>query len=563
MRKELNILIGGEAGQGLVTVGELLTKALIRSGYNVHVTQSYMSRIRGGHNTYSVRVGVNKVASPVSAIDILVALNKETVELHQHNVTSNGLILKDQNIGLKKEGLVNIPFKDLAPSSLFENVVGLGFLSALIGLDKSMPEGCIKSVFGQKKPDVVQKNIEVLNSAYTFAQGQKIDGFRLDKSREEPGLMLTGNDGVVLGAMAAGVGFCAYYPMTPSTGIPMSLNARGDELGIVVEQAEDEIAAINMAIGASYAGARSMVATSGGGFALMCEGISLAGMTETPVVVVVGQRPGPATGLPTRTEQGDLNLVLYAGHGEFPRAIFGPGNPEQCFDLTIKAFDLAERSQGPVFILTDQYLADSYRNIVPFDLSEIKEVARPHDQCSDPEKYERYALTDSGVSPRLVPTLGPYLVVLDSDEHYPDGHITEDLEIRTKMVDKRLKKQAVLDADIVPPEYFGPDKPEKLLVCWGSTLGPAMEAIQNADQQNVGLLHFSQVWPLNKEHFKDYFSSPEKVVFVESNAWGQFRTLIEREVRVENAFSILRYDGLPMDAGYILDRLDMLLQGRK
>lgn len=556
MRKELNILIGGEAGQGLVTVGELLTRALVRAGYHVHVTQSYMSRIRGGHNSFSVRAGVDSVLGPVRGIDMLMAMNEETIELHSDELNDSALIIKDKDTETEEGLYLAVPFRELAGERLYENVVGLGILSALIGLNLSILQGCIETVFGKKKKELVGKNLEVLKAAYDYAREKKINKHHLVKSRKKPGLMLTGNDGVVLGALAAGVGFCSYYPMTPSTGIPMSLNSRGNELGIVVEQAEDEIAAINMAIGASYAGARSMVATSGGGFALMCEGISLAGMTETPVVVVVGQRPGPATGLPTRTEQGDLNLVLHAGHGEFPRAIFAPGNPRQCFDLTIKAFDLAEKSQGPVFILTDQYLADSYRSITPFDISAVKDVTRPLEQCPDPEKYKRYALTDSGVSPRLIPGLSPCLVILDSDEHYPDGHITEDLGIRTKMVDKRLRKQAVLDADIVPPEYFGPDKAEKLLVCWGSTLGPAMEAIQNADQQNVGLLHFSQVWPLEPKNFQGYIQGVREVFFVESNATAQLARLIESSVKPAHASYILRYDGLPMDAEYILTNMN-------
>ncbi|MFO7727989.1 MAG: 2-oxoacid:acceptor oxidoreductase subunit alpha [Desulfonatronovibrio sp.] len=555
MRKELNILIGGAAGQGLVTVGELLTKALVRSGYHVHVTQSYMSRIRGGHNTYCVRAGVDEVQGPQGLIDILVALNRETIELHESRLNKNGLILKDKDVELQSDSYVEIPFKDLAPSALFENVVGLGFLSAVIGLDKSMPAGCIKSIFSKKKPEIVEQNLEVLDSAYSFAGEKKIHGFELDSPRQEPGLMLTGNDAVVLGAMAAGVSFCSYYPMTPATSIPMTLNARGKGLNIVVEQAEDEIAAINMAVGASYAGAKSMVATSGGGFALMCEGVSLAGMTETPIVIVVGQRPGPATGLPTRTEQGDLNLVLYSGHGEFPRAVFAPGNPEQCFYQTIKAFDLAEKSQGPVFILTDQYLADSYRRVARFDLSKTPETDVPSDSYPDPEKYERYALTPSGVSPRLVPTLGPYLVVVDSDEHYPDGHITEDLSVRVQMTDKRLQKEKILIEEIIPPDYFGPDKPEKLIVCWGSTLGPALEAMHNAGGDKTGVLHFSQLWPLEKEHFEKYFKVASEVFFVESNATAQLARLMESEVKPGSSRYILRYDGLPMDAEYIVSRL--------
>ena len=556
MRNELNILIGGEAGQGLVTVGELLTKAFVRSGYNVHVTQSYMSRIRGGHNTFCIRVGTGEVLGPAGSIDVLVALNRETVTLHDGKVSHDGLILKDKSIEMDKQGLVDIPFKDLAPAALYENVAGMGYLSAITGLEQSVARGCIKSVFSGKKQEVVDKNLQVLDAAYVFAREQGINDFQLEEPRDEPGLMLNGNNAVALGAMAAGVGFCSYYPMTPATGIPMNLNAFAGETGVIVEQAEDEIAAMNMALGASFAGARSMTATSGGGFALMCEGVSLAGMTETPVVIVVGQRPGPATGLPTRTEQADLNLVLYAGHGEFPRAVFAPADPEQCYYLTHKAFNLAEQSQGPVFILTDQYLADSYRKVSFPDLSIVSDMVRPGDSWDGPGEYQRYALTESGCSPRLVPGLGPYLVVVDSDEHTPDGHITEDFKTRAAMTEKRLRKAGILEKELVPPVHHGPDKPEIMLVCWGSSLGPALEAAQVLDPEKVSVLHFSQVWPLNKEHFEDYFHTPGKVVFVESNALGQFRALIAREVRVENAISVLRYDGLPMDAEYILAKLD-------
>ena len=557
MRNELNILIGGEAGQGLVTVGGLLARALVRAGYHVHVTQNYMSRIRGGHNTFSVRAGVDRVLGPVRGIDILMALNKETIELHSEELNDSALIIKDKDTGAEEGLYLAVPFRELAGERLYENVVGLGILSALVGLDESKPRGCIETVFGRKKKELVGKNLEVLKFAYTYAEEKKIDEYHLVKSRKKPGLMLTGSDGVALGAMAAGVSFCSFYPMTPSTGIPLSLKANAEEMGIVVEQAEDEIACINMALGASYAGARSMTATSGGGFALMSEGVSLAGMTETPVVIVVGQRPGPATGLPTRTEQGDINLVLYAGHGEFPRAIFAPADPEQCFYLTHKAFNLAEKSQGPVFILTDQYLADSYRSSPSPDLSVVSaKMVKPGDTWDNPDEYERYAITDDGCSPRLVPTLGPYLVVVDSDEHTPDGHITEDFNVRREMVDKRLRKTRVLEKETVRPSYFGPDKPKTLLVCWGSTLGPALEAAEKLDPKKTSVLHFSQIWPLNKEHFEGYFSAPERVVFVESNASGQFRTLVEKEIRINGAVSLLRYDGLPMDAEYIVAKLD-------
>ncbi|EFI35025.1 pyruvate flavodoxin/ferredoxin oxidoreductase domain protein [Desulfonatronospira thiodismutans ASO3-1] len=555
MRRELNILIGGEAGQGLVTVGELLTRALIRSGYQVHVTQSYMSRIRGGHNTYAVRAGIENVHGPAQGIDILVALNSETLELHREELTPGAVALKDKNAQASDLEAVDIPFADLAGSALYENVVGLGVLSYILGLDREMPAGCIRSAFEQKKPEAVDKNLEVLDKAYAFASKSGVAGFNLDEPKGSAGLMLAGNQALALGALCAGANFCSYYPMTPSTGIPMTLNSYARDFGMVVEQAEDEIAAINMALGASYAGARSMVATSGGGFALMCEGVSLSGMTETPVVIVVGQRPGPATGLPTRTEQGDLNLVLYSGHGEFPRAVLAPADPGQCFVLARRAFDLAEKSQGPVFILTDQYLADSYRNVHLPDPEILEPVASPEVCGEVQEEYERYAFTPSGVSPRIIPAMSRCLVVLDSDEHTPDGHITEDLQVRKKMVDKRLKKGDILKQEVILPAYTGPQNPKDLLVCWGSTRGPALEAREIMGSENTAVLHFSQVWPLDAEHFRDYLQRAQRVVFVESNATAQFAQLVSSMVQPANMAYVLRYDGLPLDGQYIADNI--------
>ncbi|WP_291319915.1 2-oxoacid:acceptor oxidoreductase subunit alpha [Desulfonatronospira sp.] len=555
MRRELNILIGGEAGQGLVTVGELLTKALIRSGYQVHVTQSYMSRIRGGHNTYAVRAGVENVPGPATGIDILVALNSETLDLHREELNPGAVALKDGKADAAELEAVDIPFADLAGSAIYENVVGLGVLSYILGLEREMPAGCIRSAFEKKKPEAVDKNLEVLDKAYAFASETGVSGFNLEEPKGSAGLMLAGNQALALGTLCAGANFCSYYPMTPSTGIPMTLNSYAPDFGMVVEQAEDEIAAINMALGASYAGARSMVATSGGGFALMCEGVSLSGMTETPIVIVVGQRPGPATGLPTRTEQADLNLVLYSGHGEFPRAVLAPADPGQCFVLARKAFDLAEKSQGPVFILTDQYLADSYRNVHLPDPEILEPVASPGGSWQGPGEYERYAFTPSGVSPRLVPTLGPYLVVLDSDEHTPDGHITEDLQVRKKMVDKRLKKSDILKKEVILPAYTGPQNPKDLLVCWGSTRGPALEAREILGAESTAVLHFSQVWPLDAEHFRDYLQQAQRVVFVESNATAQFAQLLTSMAQPASKAYVLRYDGLPLDGQYIADNI--------
>jgi 2-oxoglutarate ferredoxin oxidoreductase subunit alpha len=349
------------------------------------------------------------------------------------------------------------------------------------------------------------------------------------------------------------VRFCSFYPMTPSTSIPLTLAAHASRLGIVVEQAEDEIAAINMALGASYAGAPAVVATSGGGLALMVEGVSLAGMIETPIVVVVSQRPGPATGLPTRTEQGDLELVLHAGHGEFPRAIFAPGTVEECFHLTRKAFEASEKAQSPAFVLTDQFLADSYRAVEPFEVEALPPVAVPAVAEPAAHPYARFAITDEGVSPRLLPGRSEHLVVVDSDEHTEDGHITEDLGVRIQMVDKRLRKQAVLEDQTVGPTIGGDERPEVLLVSWGSTRGSVEEAAARArgDGRTVGTVHFGQVWPLVPEEFMPAFESAGTVVCVEGNATGQFARLIRRETGFECEAQVLRYDGLPITPEYV------------
>jgi len=312
-----------------------------------------------------------------------------------------------------------------------------------------------------------------------------------------------------------------------------------------------------MAIGASYAGAPAIVPTSGGGFALMTEAVALAGMTETPVVIVMGQRPGPATGLPTRTEQGELMFVIHSGHGEFARAVFAPGDVTECFDLTRKAFDIAARYQGPVFILTDQYLADSYQAVEPFDGAALQEI--PSGISTKPLSlpYRRYEITESGISPRLKPGASEHLVVADSDEHTEDGHITEDLGVRIRMVDKRLRKSAGILREVVAPKYAGPEKPDLLLVSWGSTKGAVMEAGRRLRDRgkSTATLTFSQVWPLIPDQFMEYIKAAREVAVVENNATGQFAGLIARETGYMVNKRVIRYDGLPVTAAFIVDRI--------
>lgn len=554
-----NILIGGEAGQGLATVGQLLSRTLVRSGYHILVRQDYESRVRGGHNMFAVRTGVEPVKAPCDQVDLLLALNQQTADLHAGEMTGQGLLLLDKELDPGDARHLAIPFKDLAPKAIFHNVVGLGVLAALLGLDKAGPEELLRGTFAKKGDEIVNQNLAVLDDAYAWVGEQGADFPSLpDSGGPAKRLMMQSNEAIALGAMAAGASFCSFYPMTPSTSVAMNLINKGSELGVVVEQVEDEIAAVNMALGASWAGGRSIVSTSGGGFALMVEGVSLAGVAEVPVVIVVAQRPGPATGLATRTEQGELNMVLSAGHGEFPRAVFAPWSMEDFFHLTHKAFDLAERVQGPVFVLTDQYGADSLRSVEPFDLDALPEVARPDLSDDGTEDYKRYAMTDSGVSPRRIPGLGKSLSVADSHEHTEDGRMSEDPDNRTAMNDKRLRKQRILDEAVVPPDYIGDDEPELLLVCWGSTRGAAEEAVDSmrADGRKAAVLHFKQVWPLDGGQFADRLEAAGKVVCVEGNATAQLAGLLRRETGFAVHDTVLKYDGRPFTSDYILSALD-------
>jgi len=550
MRDEITVMFGGEAGQGVETAGELLAKSLVRSGLRIVVSREYMSRIRGGHNTFAVRAGAGEIRAPREAVDILVAMNEETISIDSPRLSAEGELL-DASGSAAAEGAIGLPTKDLAPPR-YANTVASAVAASLVGIEEDVFAGAVADAFGKKGDQVVEANREAVRAAYGWASENWKGHLRLAQPSDAPKrLMIEGNTAVALGAISAGVRFAAFYPMTPSTSINLVLARHAEELGLVVEQAEDEIAAINMAIGASFAGARAMVATSGGGFALMTEGVSLAAMTETPIVIVVVQRPGPATGLPTRTAQEDLEFVLHAGHGEFPRAVLAPGSPEECFHLTRKAFDLAERSQGPVFVLSDQFLADSYRAVEPFDLEALPPVARPGDSEPTERPYRRYELVEGGVSPRLVPGAGLDLVVADSDEHDESGHITEDLALRNRMVDKRLAKMSVMREDVSRPVLSGADDYETLIVSWGSTAGAAAEAAEmlRAEGASASALHFPQVWPLAREQFLPALEKAKRVVCVEGNATGQFARLVRRETGFVME-SLGRHDGLAITPEY-------------
>jgi 2-oxoglutarate ferredoxin oxidoreductase subunit alpha len=344
--------------------------------------------------------------------------------------------------------------------------------------------------------------------------------------------------------------------MTPWSSVLNAVGQRAPRWGVVLEQTEDEIAAINLALGASYAGVRAMTGSSGGGFALMVEALSLAGCSETPLVIVEAMRPGPSTGLPTRTEQGDLNFLLYAGQGDSPRAVLAPGTPAQGFALAAKAFNLADRYQLPVFLLTDQYFADTNFTHEIRDFPQEVQIDRALESGEAGDAYERYAITESGVSPRRLPGFGP-VVVADSDEHTPDGHLTEDLQMRVQMHDKRLRKLQGLVRELHGITTAGPAAAPLTLMCWGSSLGPVQEAVARLNQANTParMVHLSELWPFPVGAVSAALGGSKKLVMVEMNATGQLHRVLRQETGLSADHLVLKYDGAPFTPEYILRNL--------
>lgn len=563
---DYTVKIGGEAGQGLQTVGEVLSKVLSRTGYHVFSHQDYESRIRGGHNFYQIRVASSPVASSLEKVDVIVALDRASIERHRGELSERGLILYDSGDlkeGFEGRAFVDIPFKKLARerggSPVMANTVATGAVLGMLGMETSVLEGLLKETFRKKGDEVVQGNIEAARAGHGYAtENCPRCGFEPAGPEGGPKVLINGVEAIAAGAIISGCKFYAAYPMTPSTGILNFLAAHAAGHGLVVEQAEDEIAAINLALGASFAGVRAMTGSSGGGFALMVEGLSLAGMTETPVVIAEGQRPGPATGFPTRTEQGDLLFIIHASHGEFPRVVFAPGSPAEAIRLTNKAFDLAEKYQVPAFVLYDQYLADSqwtYDSLETHGLV-YKDYRLRGGDFRAVGQYRRHAFTETGVTPLAVPGDAPHVVVTDSDEHDEEGHIAEDGPTRVKMVQKRLfKKLSGLRKEISPPALYGKDAPEVLLAGWGSTYGVLREAVDalNAGGGNAAMLHFSELYPFPEDAgFIDALKRAKTSVCVENNAMGQFERLVRAETGFQFSRRINRYDGRPFTVDYIM-----------
>ena len=454
--------------------------------------------------------------------------------------------------------VIEAPYSSMAEEAgnkLYSNVVASAVICGLAGAELETLKSIVSGYFGGKDAAVVSGNVKAAEKGFAFGKTLAAGGKIKIEVSKDPGvknrIFVSGSDALAMGAIAGGCNFISAYPMTPSTGLFTFLAQHAQEFGIVAEQAEDEIAAMNMSLGAWYAGARALATTSGGGYDLMQEGMSLAGMLESPAVVALGMRPGPATGLPTRTEQGDLDLVLHSGHGEFPRIILAPGTLDQGFEMAKSAFDLADRFQMPVFILFDQYFGDSLGCADAFKVNS-KPGAKAFVRTS--KDYRRYALTSDGISARGIPGFGEGLVVLDSDEHDEEGHITEDLSIRKKMVEKRLKKLEAARKIALLPEHVGSRDASTLVVCWGSNYPIVKESLRRIGKENVAMLHVGQLYPMNPL-VGDMLKKAGKRIIVENNYGGQFANLLKRAFGVEFNEKILKYDGLPFSVEDLTGRL--------
>jgi 2-oxoglutarate/2-oxoacid ferredoxin oxidoreductase subunit alpha len=582
---DLAVRAGGQAGDGIASIGETISKCLSRMGWHVFGLNAYQSVIRGGHVWFQARASDPRPFSQGDGADLLYALDKQTISVHAPSLRRGSTIVYDPEkftvaeselpAGVKALGVPTLEIaRKYTSQSILQNAGGMGALACLAGIPMDLLHEVLRDSFGKKAGDVVDWNLGASSAGYEFAQTHASVNDHALSRRGAPKLLMNGNASIALGAAAAGCKFLAQYPMTPASTIMHWMAAHSQTLGVVVKQAEDELAAIHMAIGASYGGVRSMTATSGGGFSLMVEALGMAGMTETPLVVVESQRAGPSTGLPTKTEQGDLNLMLGAGQGEFPRAILAPSHPAEAYRATIKAFELAEDWQTPILLASDLHLSENMMTVdreeIPTDIpvrSLFTVTPNGHD-------YERYQYTDSGVSPRALPGQKGLNFVAGSDEHDARGHLISDVKSgipvwvteRQHMMDKRMRKLQGIVAAADPPAWEGPAGSDLTFVAWGSTIGAVRDARTILTERGVStnLLHFPTVYPLDATRVVAEFAKTRRTLLIEANYSGQFGHLLRAETGIHLTERLLKYDGEPIYPHEVVARaVEVLNHGGK
>ena len=565
---DINFNLGRAAGQGIDTIGDLLTWIFVKSGYWTFTVKHFESRIRGGYNFNEIRVSDSPIHAPIDDIDLIIAMTEDAIIQPRSRLADGGIILFDNSIEFKELENCHYPAplqsiaKDVGGHVRMTNAAALGAVLSILQFPFDLAKSALTSAFEKKGDAVVKSNVKVAKAMYDLTNEefggtcrQNLSG--IEKGPCQDSLLISGNKALALGAMAANVKWISAYPMSPSTGAFEAIIAESQKLNIGTLQAEDELAAILMGLGASFGGARSLVTTSGGGFSLMVEALGLSGIAETPIVIYNAQRPGPATGLPTRTEQADLLFMAHASQGEFPRVLLAPKDPVEGFEVAWRAFNLADQFQIPVMILGDQYYADSTMNIHPFDTSKV-EIDYGLLSSAEADYYNRYALTEDGVSPRAFPGDEGKIVVHSGNVHREDGHITEDPYLRNAMVEKLMKKLPNIKKALNPPTIYGDNDAKTTLLTWGTTWGAANEAMEILSSGGISInqLHFCDVYPLRTETISEVWNQAEKVVAVEQNATSQFAKLVRMESGLTVDSHVNKYDGRPMSARWIIKRLE-------
>jgi len=565
----ISVKIGAEAGQGVKSAGLMLAKLAIRSGYHIYNHIEYPSLIKGGHNVLQVNISKEEVTAPRKVNDILIALNQDTINKHVTEFAGEAGLIYDSEAKIDTSkvpstvALIGVPLSKIAKeagnSDLLINTVALGAVTAVLGGNLIILNGLISEEFGSKGDEVVKVNVTAAENGFKFVTENYKQHLKNSLSPLEslsnfvPYMAIDGNESVALGAISAGLQYAAIYPMSPISNILAVLAENQEKYGYIYKQPEDELSAINMAIGASYAGARAMTSTSGGGFCLMTEGYGLAGMTETPLVIIEGMRPGPATCLPTWSDQGDLQMILNAHQGDFPRIVLAAGDAKEVFELTMKAFNLADKYQTPVVLIIDKNICENAQSFPLYEYPEYK-IDRGKLNMQKIEGYKRYASDPEGISQRTIPGVGNFFIA-NSDEHDEEGYSNEESDNRNRMMEKRMTKlKTCKEQDMEKPQLFGPESAEITIVSWGSNKGTITQALKSLE--NVNYVHINWMSPFPAEALTEMLSKSKYILNVECNYTGQMERLIRENTKININESFLKYDGRQIYPEEIIDKVN-------
>lgn len=578
MINQLSWKVGGQQGEGIESTGEIFSIALNRMGYYLYGYRHFSSRIKGGHTNNKIRVSTTQVRSVSDDLDILVAFDQETIDVNFHELHENGIVIADAKFnpvipGNSGVALYAVPFTEIATelgTSLMKNMVAVGASSAILGLEVEVFQEVIQEIFGRKGQQIVEKNLEAIKRGadYVKDQGGNFETMKLEKADGTKRMFMIGNDAIALGALAGGVRFMSAYPITPASEIMEYLIKKLPEFGGTVIQTEDEIAAATMAIGANYAGARAFTASAGPGLSLMMESIGLAGITETPLVIVDTQRGGPSTGLPTKQEQSDLMQMIYGTHGEIPKVVIAPSTVEEAFYDMIEALNIAEEYQCPVILLSDLQLSLGKQTVEPLDYSKIDIRRGKYDintelpELSGKENFKRYEVTEDGVSPRVVPGMKHGIHHVTGVEHAETGKPSESTDNRIAQMDKRMRKldRLAFNQPVYKDTKF--EESELLLVGFNSTRGAIEEAKMRLekDGHKVNHAHIRLIHPFPVDELKPLMESANKVLVVENNATGQLANIMKMNVGyAEKIVNLTKYNGNPFLPSEIYNKSKELL----